>query len=517
MITRQTIKYSAALLMLTTLLMAMSFVPSLLAANFPLEIINIKPAGTGDPAIPSSNRIFRAYPGVEYNIRAAVVGGLYPFSYSLYSGPAGMTIDSSTGEISWPNPQSNSGTITLSVTDAENTTATTNWAITVGTTGFIFVDSTDVTSTETGGIDEPYKSISSLLTNTSSMTDIVYFREGNYTFANFNSANTNEINTNSKATTWLGYPDETVSINGNDHFFRNWTSPIYMDSLNFHNFKKWAFNIQGGYNYQTFRRCVFTDLVAADSINDNQGFLYFNHGDPSGKFLVIQDNELSNFTGASAIGSIYDSSHVLIEDNYIHTSGGSGLTGINNGIAPKNNVDNLTIRHNRVIMTSGYILGNAMNSIMFDCNGIDISFNYFCRDSTSLTGAFFERSDGPQTDVYYYKNTVVGYVGFERVDGDNCSAVGDVHVYNNVIINENALVHDGSAWNMVSYLSYHPWLSSNSPENCITDTDNLKGTAADNIVDSSGNLNPSFISYIGTHGHQIQQTKPNTPTNWRIN
>lgn len=68
-------------------------------ANFPLEITNIKPAGTGDPPIPATNRIFRAYPGIEYNIRAAVIGGVYPYYHELSGAPGRMTIDSFTGEI----------------------------------------------------------------------------------------------------------------------------------------------------------------------------------------------------------------------------------------------------------------------------------------------------------------------------------------------------------------------------------------------------------------------------------
>jgi hypothetical protein len=53
------------------------------AANYPLEIINIKPSGTGNPVISDYNRIFRAYPSLEYNIKAAVIGGMYPFIIHL--------------------------------------------------------------------------------------------------------------------------------------------------------------------------------------------------------------------------------------------------------------------------------------------------------------------------------------------------------------------------------------------------------------------------------------------------
>lgn len=159
------------------------------AAFMPLEITNIKPAGTGDPAIPATNRIFRAYPGIEYNIRAAVIGGLYPYTYSLSNQPEGMTINSRTGEISWPNPQTDANDISLSVTDSEDTTVQTSWSIEVTTNGFWFVDSS-YTGTETGGIFQPYSSLANFLTATYDgiETDIVYFKSGTYPMVDHNSS-----------------------------------------------------------------------------------------------------------------------------------------------------------------------------------------------------------------------------------------------------------------------------------------------------------------------------------------
>src|SRR5688572_3861262 len=88
------------------------------AANYPLELVSPRAVNTspaaGYPAINSENRIFRAYPGMVYNIRAAVIGGAWPYTFTLSNAPAGMTIDSRTGTINWPNPQANaSPTITV--------------------------------------------------------------------------------------------------------------------------------------------------------------------------------------------------------------------------------------------------------------------------------------------------------------------------------------------------------------------------------------------------------------------
>src|SRR4029450_11310559 len=107
------------------------------AANYPLRITNVKPAGTG--GLPSGARIFRAYPAFVYNIRAGVVGGASPYTSSLTNAPSGMTIDARTGEINWPSASGNA-TPTLTVVDSEGARATATWTITTSATPFRFID-----------------------------------------------------------------------------------------------------------------------------------------------------------------------------------------------------------------------------------------------------------------------------------------------------------------------------------------------------------------------------------------
>ena len=48
-------------------------------------------AGTG---LDASNRVYRAYPGIAYQIHADAVGGHWPYTYTLSGAPAGMTLPS---------------------------------------------------------------------------------------------------------------------------------------------------------------------------------------------------------------------------------------------------------------------------------------------------------------------------------------------------------------------------------------------------------------------------------------
>ncbi|NTW27425.1 MAG: hypothetical protein HGA36_03805 [Candidatus Moranbacteria bacterium] len=482
------------------------------AANFPLEITNIKPAGTGSPAIPATNRIFRAYPGIEYNIRAAVIGGMYPFKFLLSNAPVGMIINEDTGEISWPNPQANSGTITLSVTDAENTVVTTSWAIAVSTVGFYFVDANAPTN-GTGAIASPFNSLSNMIAGTGAahLTDILYFRGGNYPLVASGTDCGGVCNslklTDNAPFTWIGYPNEAVNISGNnDVEIRAYQ--FWYDNLNFSDFNYHGIEGQGGRDFQTIRRCKFINLVAVNTgTNLNEGFIYINRGTPQGYGLIIQDNEFSYFTGGSGIGSLYDTNKALIEDNYIHDAGGIGVgSGVNSAIGIKDNDDRMTVRHNKIIIPNGVsIFGNAMNAQMAEVDDLEVAFNYFNIGANKLAHEFFERPDLPQKVLYYYRNTLVGALGFAYIDGSNCtmrntvplSPLGAVEVKNNILINTGT-VFAGTTWILNSGLVYHPTSTANSPWLCVTDVSNLKSASTTGIIDSDGLLvNRSDVGIYG--------------------
>jgi hypothetical protein len=461
------------------------------SANYPLEIINIKPAGTGSPAIPASNRIFRSYPGIEYNIRAAVIGGLYPFTYKLTNAPQGMTINSSTGEIIWPNPQQSTGPITLSVTDAENTTVSTSWSINVTTNGFVFVDS-KYSGTSTGSITQPFKSIQEITQNANSLsrTDILYFRGGNYTIVAFDSwqrwtgdvTGKYGIGLTKIPSNWIGFPGETVNINGDGRYIT--PENIYFDNLRLSNFSDYAILVGSDFNYNTIRRCTFSNLEPVRTANNNYGF-YSTRDHGAGYYTVIQDNEFSRWRDGAAIGSLYNTRKALIENNYIHSFLGKGPAGIELGIAAKRDTNYLFIRGNRVIMSSGVPFGWYINGNFFNVNHADVSFNFF--KSTSTSGVVHQwNPHGNQGRLNYYRNTAVGRNFFRADIGDPCGK-GPFTFNNNVFIqNSNEL-----------------------NRSCVNYADNLTGGFGSGIIDENGNLTPNFQTYIGTHGHQTIQLPDN--------
>lgn len=519
MITYRNLMNAVVLFFLSILMLTWPVASNASDAYFQLEITNIKPAGTGNPAIPASHRIFRAYPGIEYNIRAAVIGGVYPYKYQLSNSPTGMTINSATGEISWPNPQSNSGTITLTVTDSENTKLTTSWSITVTTNGFIFVDAS-YSGQETGSISQPFRSIYNLLNSTfnGDNSRIVYFRKGNYILPAWNSSSTSRIasitgkagtNINQNPATWLGYPGEPVNIDGDGRFIFAAFSRVYFDKLNLSNFSDYGMLLGSSNNYMTIRRCHWNKVTAVDTVNENQGFLFLSRTG-FGDYFVVQDNVFTNFTGASAIGSLYDHRKILIENNDIYNSGGGGINGLNHPLMPKEYLTFTTIRGNRVVVNTGLIL----NARLYGSDFTEITHNLFYRQlgSSSRATAFETNTEGHIANgrtkgVRFWRNTVTQDVYFRFIDPNNCGLSGPYDFYQNIILNPNQNAPEYS-YETYNYLSFNNdgGLSPADRQrrrSCINDYNNLFHNSVSSVIDSNGILTSNYQSYLGKVGWQF--------------
>jgi hypothetical protein len=192
------------------------------AANFPLQILLPIASGTtpdvGHTVISSDHRIFWAYPKIEYNIRAAVVGGTFPYTFTLSGQPSGMTINSTTGEISWPNPTASTGNITLTVSDSEHTAVQSTWVITVDANKFLFVDC-DAGNEGAGAMDNPFHAVADVRAPVS-LNKIVYFRRcsGNYNLRGITPtrgagySHRIEFNAASHSQQWLAYPGEAPTL-----------------------------------------------------------------------------------------------------------------------------------------------------------------------------------------------------------------------------------------------------------------------------------------------------------------
>ena len=520
-----------------TILATLAYAPTALSSLYPLEIGLPRAAGssptTGQPAISPNHRIFWAYPGIEYNIRASVIGGAYPYSFSLSNAPEDMTINHTTGEISWMNPKKGTSiTPTITVRDAENSTVIASWTITVDPTRFIFIDSVngrewDVPNPGTGTLSNPLKRIRDMWEGdiyeskrrNKHVNKIAYFRQGTYyidgTIERYGSLGMGRMAVldTFKPVAWLAYPGETPTIDGqcfaanpqigarpcnksNHISFYDTANNTYIDGFHIINMAYHAFRVGGTGHYQVFRRNHFNRLGPTEpGVNEGWITTISSGSTEMGSYLTIQDNIFADVDRGCFI-KLYSTQRTLIEDNIMRTSydstGGSNTEGIAIKGGP---LDRITVRHNIIYDFVHKGIGGNMHHL----GSAEILFNRvynvtnFGKYEPGTSSAVEINQDGLANNVHVYRNTIVGRVSIRNTDSND----GPFSLSNNVIIND-----DGG-----SYI-YHDYVT--DPSRIIA-TDNLVGSPSKSIVDVNLNLTPRHSSYVGTHGYQLKNIGETLP------
>lgn len=460
-----------------------------------LEIINIKPVGTGSPAISSNNRIFRAYPGITYEIPVGAIGGKYPYTYSLINQPTGMTIDSKKGIITWLNPQATANNVTVRVTDVDGVIDEATWSITVGTTGFLFVDDTTDAS-GTGTIDDPYDSIQDILNiGTGAADSIVYFRAGTYNvpihhYGQAVTYTTTACNlggfTGSRAHIWIGYPGETVNlqlsgaVGGNADWigtYEHRVDNMWFSNLTINGGWHWGV-LSGPSDYLTVYDTIFNDVSFTDVAGNSGGIGIYPAGETK-DFFYIGHSSFSNFTHAAFIGSIYTSNKLLIEFNTFGSRYEAG-----SDVAIKSAALYSTVRAN--VFNGGvtqYSLGSSSSGNFAECNYNEITFNYI---NTSKAGDF--NTGHRQLTTWVERNTIGGPSGWNFRDTDYPDLCGGPFYFEDNVfdVDNNAAITQGTN-------------STSDYAQCVTLINN--SVAASGLIDTEGKLLAS--TYIGLRGWQL--------------
>lgn len=486
-------------------LLIISFFPSsVFAANYPLEIIQPR-AG-----LDIKNRFYKAYPGLEYNVRLAVIGGVYPFTHSFTSAPSGMTINSSTGGITWSNPTTSGSpyTVTAKVVDSEGTQTSVTWTITVTTSGFLFVDAVNGNNSNSGTISSPKKDFLGIYggtayadKRTNTYQDyFVYFRQGTYYMDGYVSGESYvQWMPRYKPNVWLAYPGETATISMANHdvFFYEESAPgLYIDGFNIDasHSSVHTFQYEAGMSHVTFRKLNFTGMKHGTAGGNPSLMFQARTGTPgSGKYHVIQD--CTYVDPGNAVDEngyfflLYTSDRTLFEDNSF-----SDLSV--HGIGPKDSITNVFVRNNRFTnCPSGALHGLLWNDTGYTTADLEISYNLFkSTGNSNIVELDADSFSGTIGKVYFLRNTLIGMVDINNVSSNK----GPYYFYNNVIINTYTSDSD------------HIYVHNSSAPTRVIRGNNLSGVAGDNIVDSNGNLTSAYSQYLGTRGFQLISTPPDT-------
>lgn len=469
-------------------------------SEFPLEITSPKTIGDAPDGLDPEHRVYRAYPGLAYDIRVAAVGGEYPFSYALSNAPDGMTIDASTGEIRWPDPRASAADITVTVTDSGGATDSQTWSITVGTAGFHFVDAIAGQSDGDGTLASPWRTLADVYAM--GLPDgIVIFRGGEGAVYGLDgipveNADTDEeridFEEQTRPVIWLGHPDDSprpvidygytgegdgavvprIRIGGHN---------VYIDNLETMRSYRMAFQVgrDGGHG-STFRRLYMHDTGPGLDGNNSAFIMYITCEGCESYGDIVQDVELANIdNGTGNCGlKLYAMDKPLIADNLVHDTGASMEV-----IAIKAGILQFDVRGNTFWNVGGNAIGGNMH---YERTSGEIRFNNV---RAADTMALRLNQDGMAGSIHVYRNTLQGRVQVDSVD----TVDGPFSFNNNVIVNDDADLAPLP----------HFYFQEVVDALRITSTDDITGVPADGIVDAEGELQGASLQYLGTHGHAL--------------
>lgn len=473
-------------------------------ARYPLELVSPREAGSspspddGSPSISGGHRIFKAYPGLEYNIRAVVIGGSYPFRFSLADAPSGMTIDANTGEIRWPKPSGEVATPQITVVDSEGTKRSSKWSIRIDTNEFRFVDAVRGNDSDPGTIQAPWKTLAQVKASNEA-GKIVYFRTGTYTTSDMTAGGGDtwtrvEFNGRAHPVQWLAYPGEKPVI---DHDFKTsggvgrfirvtgaTNNPVYLDGIEITGARHMALQYgSGSCDFPVFRRLSIHGIAQAIDGANSAGIMTLTSQDDPTWYAAYQDCDFHD----NAPGGIkqYSQKKLLWEDCKFRDSGvGPDLK----SDIVRFEVRGCTFSGNRD--TQAGLFGNMHPARNGGQITGEIRFNrMLCGHAPSLY-ALEVNQDGLANEIHIYRNTLLGVVNVRNTD----SADGPFRFSRNVIVNL------GSGADRVRFESV-------SDPSRVVFAENLAGGPADGIVDAEGNLVGTYRSQIGKRGHQLPKPR----------
>lgn len=416
-----------------------SQINQLISVIGPIEIISWSPS--------------TAYPNLPYLYRVGVIGGQAPYTYSVVSAPAGVTIAASTGELSWITPASATGplSIRLRVTDSLDASIEQTLSVQITSTGFYFVSPTGNDSTGTGTITNPWKTIAHAL-NKGVSGDTLYVRGGSYS-GGFDFVG-------GKITRIVGYPGDAMpAIDLNHSNINPRSSRTWVEGLEIYNFSGHGFHVDGNQSDLVFRRNHMHHLYDP-SQSENPSFIFFADNDYYDR-VIIQDNKFhdlfdrgsglfgdttANYHGGASV--MYNVRSALVENNEVWAIDGPC-------VKDKDNGQRNTFRGNNLHdCTSGAI----HLSSQYTQDRIEVSWNLLSG------GISIGQQPGYIRDIDIRHNTILGGLDFGCVVGDPNSV--NFIIRDNIFIADNyftyASINCKFADNTIDFSSQNKTLSSDS-------------------------------------------------------
>ena len=503
---------AAPLLVLFVLFVLFAPCVQVRAAHYPLEIIQPQ------EGLDTQNRFYRAYPGLEYKVNIAVIGGAWPFRYELVKAPAGMTIDAGKGIITWPDPTTAGSphTVSVKVIDQEGATDTHTWTVTVTREGFLFLDAVHGKTRAEGGtgtLDNPFKTIAdwySIKTTPESYNGkyettypkhFVYYKSGVYNVPDWNKHGNLPMLTGKKPNVHLAFPGHKPVIDHALSYFRyaaGRATNLYWDGFEHRhiiNRERHAFSVGVG-DHVTFVNNTFHGMTYKPG-SKNQSAIFFV-ACPMRKCMALIGNEFYDLDHGYCVLS-YHTEKVVFERNAIHdirtTAEAHHCVGL------KYSSPRWFIRNNRFTDLTGntdaiwlYFDDHYKKDVA--CEQVEVSYNLVLHKGKGTT--LILGGGGPHYgEVWIFRNTLVGSIVHAYV---NSPTDGPALMYDNVIVNPSTRVKG----------PVRIRTRRNAPVDRVQIRNNLVGTPDDHIVDAEGHLTGAYRKYLGSRGCELGRAATTT-------
>jgi hypothetical protein len=261
---------------------------------------------------------------VQYRLPIGVMGGAWPYVYTVVAGPSGLSVGRSYGDtdygiVKWtPNGSQTGSVVTIRITDQELNTIDVTWTISTSssTAQFLFVSTSGNDTTGNGTISAPYATIQKVYGSGGVLNPnrIVYFRGGTYaTFAQNATFGINCVDDTSPMA-MQNFPGETVTFN---HAIAGSTS-AWSSNAGSHDWFVYGIGITGGpvgstnfrhfhnggkNNRLTIGKCSAPDVWGGTSPDDNATVVFLSStGSGMRQYLYFPELVETNRSGGNCGG-----------------------------------------------------------------------------------------------------------------------------------------------------------------------------------------------------------------------
>ncbi len=301
-----------------------------------------------------------AYPGIAYESRPGVVGGIFPYEYRLKSftlnnvaqSTSGVSLDFRRGTVRFTPASEGTYVVTLEIKDSGSTQKSLQKSFTIVSSAsrFVFVSPSGVDSTGRGAIATPYRSLNFAM-GQSARNQVIMMRKGTYD----TSTVTDLFDSKSKQI--LGYPDEVAVLDfaGVRAFWiksGDSSSPTTrIEGVDMANISQYAIACDPCVSGITIRNVRFLTGVSNQTSNDNAAFIYtMDYGLRIHKML-IQENDFGKYTFTASTSFnyagmvLFSAGDSIIENNQARQNQTSSIA---KGFVDKGYPDHNTFRENYI-------------------------------------------------------------------------------------------------------------------------------------------------------------------------